>query len=267
MVLCLLLGALDAWAQGLPTVNITSVDTSSAEAGPDTASFTITRTGGNLAATLTVGISLGGTAGLNIDYTLSPGFVTAATIAAGETSRTVTLTPRADNLVEGPEAATVTLTANPSAYELGGDTHVSIDIADDPVQVTISSSDSLASETTGDPASFTVSRSGGNTNATLTVGISIGGTAGLNIDYTLSPGFVTAATIAAGETSRTVVVTPRTSSSDLPEDEGKETITIGLTASSNYEIQAPGCVTLILDDSLALYKDGFEPPANFPCDN
>jgi hypothetical protein len=44
-------------------------------------------------------------------------------------------------------------------------------------------------------------------------------------------------------------------------------ISLGLTASSNYEIQAPGCVTLVLDDSLALYKDGFEPPASYPCDD
>ena len=108
---------------------------------------------------------------------------------------------------------------------------------------------------------------GGNTAATLTVGISLGGTAGLNADYTLSPGFVTAATIPGGETSRTVILTPSASGNDLPEDEGVETIIVTLVGSSNYAIQPPGCVTLVLDDSLALYKDGFEPPANFSCDD
>lgn len=244
-------------------VNLTAPDTDASEAGPDNGSFTVTRTGGDGASTLTVGMSITGTAGLGLDYTLSPAFVTAVAVPGGSSSITVDLIPMADNLLEGAEEANITLTPNSSAYHLGSTIAETIHIADDPVEVSISSSDPLASEVTLDPASFTVSRSGGNTTASLTVGIAVSGSATFNGDYTFSPAFVTAVSISGNQPSVTVTVTPQVQAGDLPNDEGEETVVIDLQG-TDYLIAAPGSTTLVIDDSDdSLFMDGFEQPELF----
>jgi hypothetical protein len=237
-------------------VELTDADTEASEAGLETGSFTISRTGGNIDGTITVQIALSGSASLGSDYTLSPGFVTAATIAGGETSRVVTLTPKADNLAEGPEEATLTLLPDNSIYNLGQSVTDTVTIADDAPVIQISSSDSLASELTLDPALFTVSRTGGNLGSTITVGIAIGGTATLNSDYSLNPPFVTAVSIPGEE--RIVTLTPQAPFGDLPDDEGEETVIIDLVPSSDYLLGTEDSVTLIIDDRDRLFVDRFE---------
>lgn len=237
-------------------VVLSDADTEASEAGPETGSFTISRTGGDIDSTITVQITLTGSAGLGPDYSLSPAFVTAATIAGGETSRVVTLTPKADNLAEGPEEATLTLLPNNNIYNLGQPITDSVTIADDAPVIQISSNDSLASELTLDPASFTVSRTGGDITTSMTVGISIGGTATLNSDYSLDPPIVTAVGISGEET--VVTLTPQAPIGDLPDDEGEETVVIDLVPSSNYLLGPNDSVTLIIDDRDRLFVDRFE---------
>ncbi|MCB1634967.1 MAG: hypothetical protein KDI37_06045 [Xanthomonadales bacterium] len=244
-------------------VNLFSVDTNASELGPDPGTFTVVRTGGDITSTLTVGMSLSGSASLGSDYTLSPAFVTAVAISGGQSSVTVTLEPRPDNAVEGTEEAIVTLTPSANVYNLGSAITETISIADDPVEVSIVSEDLFASELSLDPATFTVSRIGGNTASTLTVGISIGGTATLGSDYFLTPAFVTAVAIPANEPSMTITATPRVLPGDLPGDEGEETIIVDLTM-GNYLINSmASTTTLIIDDTDALLSDGFESPVAF----
>src|SRR6185369_9185556 len=75
-------------------VTVTATDASAAEAGTDSGTFTISRTG-STAAALTVFYSLAGTASNSLDYQSLPGSVT---IPAGATSATVTIVPVDDAL-------------------------------------------------------------------------------------------------------------------------------------------------------------------------
>ena len=73
-----------------PIVTVTATDENAAEAGQDPGVFTFTRTGGNLAAALTVSFTRAGTAANNSDYS-NIGFSVA--IPANQSSATVTITP------------------------------------------------------------------------------------------------------------------------------------------------------------------------------
>jgi hypothetical protein len=100
-----------------PTVSIASPDATAAETlvgqTPNTASFTVTRTG-SLTAPLNVALTYGGTATSGVDYNTLPGTVT---IPAGSASTTVALSPRDDTLLEGTESAIVSL-APAAGYQL-----------------------------------------------------------------------------------------------------------------------------------------------------
>lgn len=92
-----------------------SVDATDAVASEDggTGTFTITRTGGDISAALTVYFSLSGTATEGTDYTaVSPHSVT---FAAGETTATVTIAPIADEETDVDETVILTLYPHPTA--------------------------------------------------------------------------------------------------------------------------------------------------------
>ena len=111
----------------LPVVSATAPDYSAAEAGADPGQFIITRTGGNVAATLTVEFLAGGAAANGLDYT--PALGSSVTFDSGQTSLTLTLTPLNDGLAEGTEAVTLTLVAGPG-YTLDAAT-AAVTITDD----------------------------------------------------------------------------------------------------------------------------------------
>ncbi len=96
-------------ADALNVVTVTATDSAASEAGSDPAVWTIARTGDTSAA-LSIPISISGTAS-PADYTLNPSAW--ATIPAGQSSTTVTLTPADDALGEGPETATLVLGGGP----------------------------------------------------------------------------------------------------------------------------------------------------------
>jgi len=85
-----------------------ATDPSAAEAGPDTGTFTITRTGPTTAA-LRVTFTATGSAQINLDYTSLGSQVS---IPIGASSVTLTVTPLADALTEGAENVDVFLTSN-----------------------------------------------------------------------------------------------------------------------------------------------------------
>jgi subtilase family serine protease len=98
----------------LPAVRVTATTPDATEAGPTSGLFTVTRTGDSALA-LIVPFTTGGTAVTGADYVALGGDVT---IAAGNESATIVLTPVDDALVEPNETVLVTLTPNP-AYLLG----------------------------------------------------------------------------------------------------------------------------------------------------
>ena len=110
-----------------PIVTVTATDSDASEAGQDPGVFTFTRTGGNLAAALTVSFSRGGTASNGSDY---PNIGFSVSIPANQSSATVTITPFDDLTVEGPETVVLTINAS-TTYVLGTPASATVTIADD----------------------------------------------------------------------------------------------------------------------------------------
>ena len=97
----------------LPTISIAATDPTAAEPGTDTGLFTVTRSSGATWAT-TVNLAFTGTATHGSDYTT---LATTLTFAAGETSKTLTVTPIDDGLAESAETVIATLAAG-SGYTI-----------------------------------------------------------------------------------------------------------------------------------------------------
>src|SRR5207237_1237364 len=158
-----------------PTVTVAATDANASESGPDSGTFTISRTGSTGSA-LTVNYTLSGTAQNGSDYQQ---LATSVTIAAGASSATVTVTPIDDSQVEGNETVVLTLAAN-SAYTAGSPSSATVTIADNdqpPLPtVTVVANDANASEQGLNTGSFTVSRAA-NTSTALTVNYTLSGTA------------------------------------------------------------------------------------------
>jgi hypothetical protein len=224
-----------------PIVNLVATDPDAAEAGGDPGIFTFTRSGGNLAAALTVQASLGGTAANASDYAFIAGN---QTIPANQTSATKTILPLADNRVEGPETVISTVEPSPN-YLIGPSGTATVTIADDPAVVTVAASDPDASETGPDPGVFTISRSGGNLAAVLSVVVARSGTATNGADYVGigGPNFIVA--IPANQAGATVTIMPI----DDAIVEGLETVILAIRPSPNYVIGVPDSSTVTIADN------------------
>jgi hypothetical protein len=223
-----------------PTVTVAATDAAASETGPDTGTYTITRTG-STAAALTVNYAMSGTATNGTDYTTLSGSVT---IAAGSATATVTLTPIDDSAFEGSETAILTISAN-AAYTVGSPSSATVTIADNDLPtVTVTATDATASETAGDTGTFTITRTG-STAAALTVSYAMSGTATNGTDYNSLSGSVT---IAAGSATATVVVTPI----DDVLVEGNETAILTISANAAYTVGSPSSATVTIADNDSL---------------
>ncbi|MDR7485714.1 MAG: Ig-like domain-containing protein, partial [Armatimonadota bacterium] len=138
-------------------VTITASDASAAEAGPDTGTFTVTRTTADPTA-LTVNYTVGGTATAGSDYAALTGSVT---IPANATSAMITVTPVDDAVYEGSQTVVVTLAAG-SGYIVGSPSSATVTILDNDAPPVLRIADVTASEgnsgTTG--FTFTVTKTG-----------------------------------------------------------------------------------------------------------
>ena len=123
-------------------VTIFATDDTATEAGPTTGTFRVTRTG-STASSLTVFYTLGGMAVSGTDYTLAPA-PSSVTIPAGASSRTITVTPINDVVMEGNETVVATLSPRPN-YAVGSPGSATVTIVSDE-RVTISATDSTATE-------------------------------------------------------------------------------------------------------------------------
>ncbi|MFM9959747.1 MAG: trypsin-like serine protease [Planctomycetaceae bacterium] len=222
-------------ASALPTLSIVATDANAAETlitqAANSGTFTITRTGSTSAA-LSVLLSVSGTAVNGSDYSRLPATVT---IAAGQASTTLTLTPIDDTLSESTESVTVTL-ANSSAYNI--DTtklNGTVTIADNDrvlPSISVVARDATAAETrvgqTVNRGQFTISRTG-STAASLTLAYSAAGTATNGTDYSRLSGTVT---VPVGQSSVSLNVSPV----DDSQVEGTESVVLRLSAGSAYVV-------------------------------
>ena len=219
------------------TVTIATLDAAADEAGSDPGSFTLTRSGGNLAAALSVSYAAGGTASNGSDY-VSIG--SSVSIPANQTTAVVTITPAADNLVEGTETVVVSLAAD-AAYNVGTPASATVNIADDPAVVTIVATDAAASETGPDTGTFTFTRTGGDLAEGLIVTNSISGSAVETGDYqNLQPNF----SFAVNSSTHTISVTPIADAVV----EGDEAVVLTINESAQYNVGTPGSATVTIAD-------------------
>ena len=131
-IICLLPAL--AWSQVTPTVTITATDATASELGPDTGTFTFTRSGGNISAALTVFVIKDGTTTVvGADYSDNNGSffesLNQVAIPAGSTSFDLVITPEADNFAEGNEVLDITIAEN-AAYVIGSPASASMTIED-----------------------------------------------------------------------------------------------------------------------------------------
>jgi galactose oxidase-like protein/carboxypeptidase family protein len=109
---------------GFPTVSIVATDSVASEAPPNSAAFTVSRTG-TTTAPLVVQLAFSGTAIDGADFIHS----TAFTLPAGFTSISFAIAPTNDTLSEGTESVIVSLVPT-SAYNPGASTNVTLSILD-----------------------------------------------------------------------------------------------------------------------------------------
>jgi len=233
--------AVDALPGTKPTITVTASDARASEAGLDPGTFTFSRTGGSTAASLTVNYSVSGTATAGSDYT---SLGTSVTFAAGSSTATKTVTPVDDSLIEPDETIILTL-ATGTGYTVGGPASATVILTSDDVlpTVTVTASDTSASEVGLDPGAFTFSRTG-DTSAALTVNYRVSGTATAGSDYVA---LGTSLSFAVGAHTVTKTLTPL----DDTEVEADETVILTLAAGDGYSLGSPdsATVTLTSDDS------------------
>ena len=147
-------------------VTVEATDANASEEGLNPGQFTFRRSSESTQSPLTINYWCFGTATAGVDYT-GVNYYGTVTISAGATTAVLTVTPIDDTVGESDE--TVSLYLNQGPYKLGDPRSATITIADNEPIVTIEASDANAAETVPDTGTFTVSRTGGNLAAPLTV--------------------------------------------------------------------------------------------------
>ena len=208
--------------------------------------YTFTRTG-FVGAALTVNFNVGGTATLTDDFTqkgaatFTPTTGTLA-FASGKTTKTITVDPKADTIVELDETMILTLAESPN-YLIGDANAATGTILNDDPRVSIIVSPANVTENGTANAVFTFTRSGPTTEP-LTANFSVGGTATFNTDYavtgatTLSESAGTV-TFAAGQATANVTIDPTADNAV----EANETVILTVTAGDSFVIGAPNIAT------------------------
>jgi hypothetical protein len=222
----------------LPTISVTATDNTATEAGPTSGTFRISRTG-STASSLSVYLTMSGTATNGTDYSTISSPVT---IAAAASYVDITRSPINDTACEGDETMVLRLSSN-SAYLVGSPSSATITIVDNDClpTVTIVATDNTATEAGPTTGTFTISRTG-STAASLTVYYSVGGTSTAGSDRNGLSGNVV---IAAGSSSGTVVITPINDTLV----EGNETVILTLGANAAYTVGSPSNATITIIDN------------------
>lgn len=251
----------------IPVVTVAASDANASELGPDTGTFTVTRTG-DTTGPLSVYYTLDGTARNGADYQRLPGVVNFAA-GASTTNITVTPIPDLDALFRTNDTVVLQLEAlHPMGpglgglYTVGSPSNAVVTITEDTNAfsfVTVIASDSSAGEDGPDPGTFQVSRTG-NLDHSLTVYYGLGGSAKNGSDYKVLPGMVT---FAAGAGTTNITILPILDVDHTPET--NETVVLQLrprldlvrSAENGYSIGWPSNAVVNIQESA-------NPPTNEP---
>ena len=198
--------------------------------------FTVFRSGPTVDS-LTVNYAMSGTALNGVDYETLPGSIT---FPAGASSAQVLLYAIDDNLVEGTETATLTLSPSPN-HAVGLSPGGTIAILDNDPTVSVEAMDALASEA-GDPGLFRFTRTGPTTLPLLVSFRAVGG-ATPGLDYIDPTSFIA---IPAGASFIDLPVIPIQDTLF----EGAETVEIRLAKLASYSVGNGIAVVTIDDDDV-----------------
>lgn len=238
-------------------VSVFASDDSAAETPPDDGEFVVRRVGGDADGPVTVRYTVGGSATPGADYDALAGSLT---LGAGQSEMAIPVHVTGDDgLLEGDESVMITLLPEDGGGSggddgdggdgggdggdggddgSGGEGSGGVDVADATATVTIRDSEHQVTVSgAGDaaenpPAEGRITISLGVRNesgSALDVRYEVGGSATPSIDYVALSG---AATIATGESSTTVVITPI----DDELVEGEETVAITLTGTGSGQV-------------------------------
>ena len=197
-----------------------------------TATVTLATTDGTgITADTAIALSLAGTATKGTDYTISS---ESLTLTAGQSSVTATITATMDSTSDDNETVVVTASSGGTAIGTAQtvtitETLPALSIAVDPASIAEAAGTSTVTVSTGTP--FT---------ADQTIALTLGGTATVTSDYTLSD---TSLTLTAGETSVTATVTAVQDTIDEPNE------TVIVSASNGGTAIGSATVTITDDDA------------------
>jgi len=225
----------------LPVVTIAATDASAAESPLNNGQFTLTRTGATTSA-LTVTVTIGGAAPSATNGSDYTSISTSQTIAAGQLSKVIAVTPINDTAVEPVENVTLTV-APGAAYVVGSPSSATVTISSEDVGtvVTIAATDATAAESPLNTGQFTLTRTG-STAASLPVTVTIGGAAPMATSGTDYTSISTSQTIAAGQATKVITVTPINDSAVEP----LENVMLTVAAGAGYTVGAPASAALTI---------------------
>jgi hypothetical protein len=171
-------------------VSISAPSQHASEVGPTQVTVTLTRSGGDLTQSLPVSLNIGGSATDGTDFSWLPSNVT---FGANETTKTLTVTPTLDDLIEGDETAVFTITDTSTYKAASGAAAATVVINDDPTTappiITVEAIVPTASEH-GEQGKYRFTRSWG-AGQPLAVQYQMSGTASNGADYQTLNGTVT----------------------------------------------------------------------------
>lgn len=229
-----------------PKVTVTVTPASVLENGTANATYTFTRTG-LTTNPLTVNFSVGGTATLNTDYTTSGAdsfseTTGSVTFASGQATKTVTIDPTGDTMVEANETVVLSLAAD-NRYLVGTAKTATATITNDDTEISVSVSPAAVSEDGTPNLIYTFTRAG-STSGGLTVGFTVSGTATLSSDYVQSGAATFSATagtlsFSSGQTKKTITINPTADAVVEPD----ETVLLTLTPAATYTVGTANAAT------------------------
>ena len=190
-----------------------------------------------------------GAAAAGRDYTAAGGTLRFAPEAA--LAQTITVATRQDELNEGPETFTVTLSGRdlPDWVSLAPEGRSATGAIEDDDELTAAVSAVAAHVAEGEPARFTVELSGGVSTAPVVVAYAVAGTATEGRDYLAAAGSLT---IGAGSARGSVIVATRLDG----ERESEETLEVQLAAANTVGAATvdptPAAVTIVDVDSRSI---------------
>ena len=216
------------------TVTVAATDASASEPGTDTGTFTVSRDG-NTSYDLVVNytVSSASTAISGVDYTALSGSVT---IATGQSSATVMVTPINDNIIEPDETVVIGIAPNPGAY-VADSASAAVTIVDDDTPPTASfSADQVVAE--GSTVTVSVSLSHAAISYPVVIPYTVSGTAVNPDDHNAADGTLTINSGTTGSLTFTTV------SDNISESDETVIFTMGTPSNATAGTQSTTIITI-----------------------